>query len=65
MYAGEIMDAKKAMPPEKLSELWNIDPKRAKRFFFFDFVFVFSSNQWRLAIDFDRISRDCDFITGF
>ncbi|KFK42999.1 hypothetical protein AALP_AA1G066300 [Arabis alpina] len=31
MYAGEIMDAKKAMPPEKLSELWNIDPKRAKR----------------------------------
>ena len=34
MYAGdEIMDAKKAMPPEKLSELWSIDPKRAKRFF--------------------------------
>lgn len=32
MYAGdEIMDAKKAMPPEKLSELWSIDPKRAKR----------------------------------
>ncbi|KAJ0250784.1 Basic leucine-zipper 52 [Hirschfeldia incana] len=31
MYANEIMDAKKAMPPEKLSELWNIDPKRAKR----------------------------------
>ncbi|ESQ36226.1 hypothetical protein EUTSA_v10008146mg [Eutrema salsugineum] len=31
MYASEIMDAKKAMPPEKLSELWNIDPKRAKR----------------------------------
>jgi hypothetical protein len=31
MYAGDIMDAKKAMPPEKLSELWNIDPKRAKR----------------------------------
>ncbi|CAH8391645.1 unnamed protein product [Eruca vesicaria subsp. sativa] len=31
MYANEIMDAKKAMPPEKLSELWNVDPKRAKR----------------------------------
>ncbi|KAF8104030.1 hypothetical protein N665_0181s0051 [Sinapis alba] len=31
MYANEVMDAKKAMPPEKLSELWNIDPKRAKR----------------------------------
>ncbi|KAL0884544.1 hypothetical protein Bca101_008525 [Brassica carinata] len=31
MYASEIMDAKKAMPPEKLSELWNVDPKRAKR----------------------------------
>ncbi|CAH8339788.1 unnamed protein product [Eruca vesicaria subsp. sativa] len=32
MYASdEIMDANKAMPPEKLSELWNIDPKRAKR----------------------------------
>ncbi|KAJ4871756.1 basic leucine-zipper 52 [Raphanus sativus] len=32
MYASdEIMDAKKAMPPEKLSELWSIDPKRAKR----------------------------------
>jgi len=28
---GEIMDAKKAMPPDKLAELWSIDPKRAKR----------------------------------
>ncbi|KAK7302106.1 hypothetical protein RJT34_12986 [Clitoria ternatea] len=28
---GEIMEAKKAMPPDKLAELWNIDPKRAKR----------------------------------
>ena len=36
---GEIMDAKKAMPPDKLAELWNIDPKRAKRscFLFFGF----------------------------
>ncbi|KHN01885.1 Transcription factor RF2b [Glycine soja] len=25
------MDAKKAMPPDKLAELWTIDPKRAKR----------------------------------
>lgn len=29
--SGEIMDAKKAMPPDKLAQLWNIDPKRAKR----------------------------------
>ena len=28
---GEIMHAKKAMPPDKLAELWTIDPKRAKR----------------------------------
>ncbi|KAH9605710.1 hypothetical protein KSS87_007719 [Heliosperma pusillum] len=26
-----IMEAKKAMPPDKLAELWTIDPKRAKR----------------------------------
>lgn len=32
---GEIMDAKKAMPPDKLAELWTIDPKRAKRCLFF------------------------------
>jgi len=38
MYSGEIMDAKKAMPLEKLSELWSIDPKRAKKSFFFEFV---------------------------
>ena len=36
---GEIMDAKKAMPPDKLAELWNIDPKRAKRSCFLFFVF--------------------------
>lgn len=29
---GEIMEAKKAMPPDKLAELWTLDPKRAKRF---------------------------------
>ncbi|KAI5321529.1 PREDICTED: mRNAion factor [Prunus dulcis] len=28
---GEVMEAKKAMPPDKLAELWNLDPKRAKR----------------------------------
>ncbi|OMO83008.1 hypothetical protein CCACVL1_11623 [Corchorus capsularis] len=28
---GEVMDAKKAMPPDKLAELWTLDPKRAKR----------------------------------
>ncbi|KAL3574582.1 hypothetical protein D5086_025195 [Populus alba] len=27
----EVMEAKKAMPPDKLAELWSIDPKRAKR----------------------------------
>jgi len=31
---GEIMEAKKAMPPDKLAELWTIDPKRAKRYNF-------------------------------
>lgn len=28
---GEVMEAKKAMPPDKLAELAAIDPKRAKR----------------------------------
>ncbi|KAM7258545.1 hypothetical protein ACFE04_014286 [Oxalis oulophora] len=28
---GEVMEAKKAMPPHKLAELWTVDPKRAKR----------------------------------
>ncbi|OIV95657.1 hypothetical protein TanjilG_01451 [Lupinus angustifolius] len=28
---GEIIEAKKAMPPDKLAELWTVDPKRAKR----------------------------------
>lgn len=28
---GDVMDAKKAMPPDKLAELWTVDPKRAKR----------------------------------
>lgn len=27
----ESVDAKKAMAPEKLAELWNLDPRRAKR----------------------------------
>lgn len=35
---GEIMDAKKAMPPDKLAELWTIDPKRAKRSLLFSFL---------------------------
>lgn len=26
------IEAKKAMPPDKLAELWNLDPKRAKRY---------------------------------
>lgn len=36
---GEIMEAKKAMPPDKLAELWAIDPKRAKRFSILAFSF--------------------------
>lgn len=28
---GDIMEVKKAMPPDKLAELWSLDPKRAKR----------------------------------
>lgn len=37
---GEIMEAKKAMPPDKLAELWTIDPKRAKRYVFFLVIWV-------------------------
>jgi hypothetical protein len=37
---GEVMDAKKAMPPDKLAELWNIDPKRAKRCELFCFLIM-------------------------
>ncbi|XP_057955463.1 bZIP transcription factor 18-like isoform X2 [Malania oleifera] len=29
--SAEVMEAKKAMPPDKLAELWTVDPKRAKR----------------------------------
>jgi len=54
---GEIMEAKKAMPPDKLAELWNIDPKRAKRsllsFFslnFFRFFFVENDYSFRSSI---------------
>ncbi|KAF9595737.1 hypothetical protein IFM89_003479 [Coptis chinensis] len=28
---GDSIEAKKAMPPDKLAELWTLDPKRAKR----------------------------------
>jgi len=31
----ESIDSKKAMVPEKLAELWALDPKRAKRYFLF------------------------------
>lgn len=30
-FFSESIEAKKAMAPEKLAELWTIDPKRAKR----------------------------------
>lgn len=29
---SESIEAKKAMAPDKLAELWNLDPKRAKRY---------------------------------
>jgi len=54
---GEIMEAKKAMPPDKLAELWNVDPKRAKRslissftFNFSEFVFVENAYSFRSLI---------------
>ncbi|KAH6762876.1 Basic-leucine zipper transcription factor family protein [Perilla frutescens var. hirtella] len=31
MFNDNSIEAKKAMPPDKLAELWTIDPKRAKR----------------------------------
>ncbi|KAI3704991.1 hypothetical protein L1987_75221 [Smallanthus sonchifolius] len=31
-FLNESIEAKKAMTPEKLAELWNLDPKRAKRY---------------------------------
>lgn len=31
LMLSESIDAKKAMAPDKLAELWNLDPKRAKR----------------------------------
>ena len=37
---GEVMEAKKAMPPNKLAELWSIDPKRAKRCELFCFLIM-------------------------
>ena len=44
---GEIMDTKKAMPPDKLAELWTVDPKRAKRFLLF-YPLVFNYFQFFL-----------------
>lgn len=34
LFNDSTIEAKKAMPPDKLAELWTIDPKRAKRYFF-------------------------------
>lgn len=31
MLDENCIDAKKAMAPNKLAELWTVDPKRAKR----------------------------------
>ena len=32
VFMSEAIEAKKAMAPDKLAELWSIDPKRAKRY---------------------------------
>lgn len=52
---GDIMEAKKAMPPDKLAELWTIDPKRAKRYVFF-------SCCWLMGIH--TIQFGCDSLFG-
>lgn len=49
---GEIMEAKKAMPPDKLAELWNIDPKRAKRSFIIFLQFFSEFVFWEMFIVF-------------
>lgn len=64
---GEVMDAKKAMPPDKLAELWNLDPKRAKRsgfhsvshcpYFFFLFSLFFMRNRWNCISSWCCIGR--------
>lgn len=61
------MDAKKAMPPDKLAELWNLDPKRAKRsgfhsvshcpYFFFLFSLFFMRNRWNCISSWCCIGR--------
>lgn len=43
MFNDNSIEAKKAMPPDKLAELWTLDPKRAKRSLFFFFFFSFLS----------------------
>ncbi|KAL6958123.1 hypothetical protein U1Q18_050127 [Sarracenia purpurea var. burkii] len=40
---GEAIEAKKAMAPDKLAELWSIDPKRAKRYCYEFSLFIVSS----------------------
>lgn len=42
MLNENSIEAKKAMAPDKLAELWTIDPKRAKRYISFLFQFCFS-----------------------
>lgn len=37
----ESIEAKKAMAPDKLAELWTVDPKRAKRFCLYFFILHF------------------------
>lgn len=68
---GEIMEAKKAMPPDKLAELWSSDPKRAKRFFFFPFLlsnsfaFEFRSISVRLFLYVCLLWLDCRHLLCF
>lgn len=52
---GEIMEAKKAMPPDKLAELWTLDPKRAKRFHFLSNYYLkalnLESEKWNVGVE--------------
>lgn len=47
----DTIEAKKAMAPDKLAELWTVDPKRVKRYFIF---FIIAFVNFALKIDVDN-----------
>lgn len=53
------IEAKKAMAPDKLAELWTIDPKRAKRSFLFRFLRSFFVSELLIYMDFCLILDLC------